>query len=184
LVEDAIDEGPGPVLLISKMDWFEEVVAMMDAEKVVVAKEILREDWFYEVAEGDDKSKDEGASSGDVSVKGFDRDAFERAFVEDLGIVGHIWPVYDEIFEGAGRLSSTLLGPCLDEAPVAPVVHFEGEFGGGTTCESSGRLPDLDGYENSWINATMEWQIHAIVLRGSGEVVICPLEEPRKEEAL
>jgi hypothetical protein len=180
LVKNAIEEGPGPVLPISEMDWFGEAVAMMDAEKVIVAEEIPHEDWFYEIAESDDESEDEGASSGGISVDGFDSDVSEGGFVRDLNIVGHVWPVCDNNFEGADRLSSTLLGLCLFEAPVAPAVYPEGEFGGGTICESSDRLPDLDGYENSWIDATMEWQIHAIVLRGSAEVITCPLEEPRK----
>jgi hypothetical protein len=40
LVEDAIERGSEPALLIAKMDWFEEAVAMMDAKRVVVAEEI------------------------------------------------------------------------------------------------------------------------------------------------
>ena len=36
-----------------------------------------------------------------------------------------------------------------DEAPIAHAVESEGEFGGsGTTCESSGWVPDLDILEN------------------------------------
>ena len=103
LVEDAIDEGPGPVLPIPGMDWFEEAVAMMDTKKVIVEEEIPNEDWFYEVAEGDDKSEDEGASSGGVSVDSFNSDASEEAFVEDLSVVGHVWPACDENFEGKFR---------------------------------------------------------------------------------
>jgi hypothetical protein len=111
---------------------------MMNSEKVVIAEEIPHEDWFYEFAEGDNDSEDEGASSGDVSVDGF---------IRDLNIVGHVWPVCDDNFEGAGQLSSTLLGPCLFEALVAPAVYPEGEYqGGGTTYVFSGWLPDLDAY--------------------------------------
>jgi len=64
LVEDAINEGSGLVLLIPEINWFEEAVAMMDAKKIVIAEEIPHEDWFHEVAEDDDESEDEGASSG------------------------------------------------------------------------------------------------------------------------
>ena len=183
LVEDAIEEGPGPALSIPELDWFEEAVAMMDAEKGVVADEIPTRDWFDEVAEDDDESGDEGASSGDVSVDGFDSDASEGTFVEDLGVIGQSWPVCD-VFKGADKLLGTELGPCLFEAPVALVVNPEGEFrGGGTTfCESSGRLPDLGAYKDPWNDVTMEWRTHAIVLRTSAEVVPCLLEEPKGGE--
>jgi len=183
LVEDAIEEGSGSALPISEMDWFEEVVAMMDAEEVVIVPvEIPMRDWFYEVAEGDDKSEDEGASSGDVSVNGFDCDASEGTCERDLGIIGHIWPVYD-VYEGIDQLLSTLLGPCQFEVLVAPVVYPEMEYqGGGTTCVSSGRLPDLNAYEIPWIDTTMEWHTHTIVLQASEEVVIHSSEGPKGGE--
>jgi hypothetical protein len=44
LVEDVIEEGPGPALPISEMDWFEEAIAEMDAEKVIIAEEIPTQD--------------------------------------------------------------------------------------------------------------------------------------------
>jgi hypothetical protein len=72
IIEDAIERGPKPALLISKMDWFEKVIAKMDAKEVVIAKNIPAWDWFYKVAEGDNRSEDEGASLEDVSVDIFD----------------------------------------------------------------------------------------------------------------
>jgi hypothetical protein len=185
LVEDAIEEGPGPALPISEKDWFEEVVAMMDVEKcdvVPIGVKIPVWNCFDEFTEGDDESEDVGASSGDVSVDGFDSDAFEGTNPGDLGITGHFWPVCDD-FEGADKLLGADLGPCQDLAQVAPVVHPEGEFrGDGITSESSGRLPDLGVDENPWIDATMEWRIHAIVLRASVEVVTCLLGGPKGKE--
>ena len=107
----------------------------------------------------------------------------EGAFVRDLSIVGHVWPACNN-FKGADQLSSTLLWLCLFEALVAPVIYPEGEYQGGrTTCESSGWSPDLDAYENSQIDVTMEWSNHANVLRASAEVVTRPLEEPNEGEA-
>jgi hypothetical protein len=72
---------------------------------------LLRWNWFYDVAEGDDKSGDEGASSGNVSVDGFDSDAFEGTSIE--GITSHI-----DGCDGIDRLSNTLLGSCQYEAQV------------------------------------------------------------------
>lgn len=57
----------------------------------------------------------------------------------------------------------------------ALVVDLEECEGGRTACESSGKEPDLDVFENSWIDTT-EWHIHAIVLRTSTEVVTHPSE--------
>jgi hypothetical protein len=186
---DSGDEGAWSVEAEpDEMDWFEMAVAEMEAEHCEVkalAVEIPARDWFYEVAESDDESEDEGASSGGVSVGGFDSDTSEGTNPEDLGVIGQFWPdCDDDIFEGADRLSSTLLGPCQDEAPVAPVVYPEGEFGGeGITCEeSSGRLPDLDVFENPWIDATMEWRIHATTLRASDEVVTRPSKDHKGGE--
>jgi hypothetical protein len=165
------------------MDWFEEAVSEMDAMRVVVAEEIPTRDWFDEVAGGDVESEDEGASSGDVSVDGFDSDSSEGTFIEDLGTTSPFWPVCD-IFEGADKLLGANLGSCQDEALVTPVVHPEGEFyGGGTTFrESSGRLPDLDVEENPWIDARMKWETHAIVLQSSMEVVAIPWINPRERK--
>jgi len=135
-------------------------------------------DWFYEVVESGDESGGDGASSEDVSVDIFGHYVFEGTNPEDSGITGHIGPICDNVFEGADRLSSTMLGPCQDEAPVAPADYPEGEYrGGGSTCELSGQMPDLDVLENPWINdAKMEWCNHAIVLRTvEVEAKSCPL---------
>jgi len=171
MVKDAITEAPGPVSLIPEdLDWFEEAVAMMSAEKeargAITVKSPIR-DWFYKVVESDDKSGNVGASSEDVSVDVFGRDVFEGTNPEDSGIIGQIRLICDDIFEGVDWLLSALLGLCQDEAPVAPVDYPEGEHrGGGSTCELSGRMPDLDVLENPWIdNATMEWRNHTIVLQ-------------------
>ena len=175
-IEDAIEEGPGSALLISEMDWFEEAIAMMDAEKFVVPEEIPARDWFDEVAEGDDESRDEGASSGDVSVDGFDSDASEGAFVENLGITSQTWPVCN-IYKEIDRSSSTLLGPCLFKVPVAPVVYHEGEYrGGGTTCVSSGRLPDLDVSEIPSFDNMKAWRTHDDALGTPENVGTLPLD--------
>ena len=171
MVEDAITEAPKPVSPIPEdLDWFEEVVALMDAQvrngESVAEKSPIR-DWFYEVVESGDESGDEGASSEDILVDVFGRNALERTDPEDSGITGQIRLICNDIFKGADQLSSTLLGPCQNEAPVAPADYPEGEYrGGGSTCESSGRMPDLDVLENPWIDdATMEWRNHAIVLQ-------------------
>jgi len=157
LVFEEVDDTEEP-------DWFERVTCG-DEESAVT--ELYKTDWFDEVAEGEEESDDEVASSEDVSVDVFGRDALEGTNPKDSGIIGQIGLIYDNIFEGADRLSSTLLGPCQDEAPVAPADYPEGEYrGGGSTCESSGWMPDLDVLENPWIdNATMEWRNHAIVLQ-------------------
>jgi len=67
MVEDAITEVPGPVSVIPEdLDWFEEAVAMMGAEReareAITVKSPIR-DWFYEVVESDDESGNDGASS-------------------------------------------------------------------------------------------------------------------------
>jgi hypothetical protein len=180
------DCGAWSVLPVEE-DWFERAVAEMDVQsrrERVLADEVPVRDWFYEVAEVDDESEDEGTSSGDVSVDGFDSDAFEGTNPEDLGVTSQIGPVCnDDFYEGADMLSNTQLGPCQDETQVAPVLHPEGEFrGGGTTSESSGRLPDLDIYEIPWINATMEWRTHPIEFRASAEAVTHSSGEPKGGE--
>jgi hypothetical protein len=84
-----------------------------------------------------------------------------RTVPEDSGFTGLLWPGCDD-FEGTGRLSDTLLGV------ITPVVDLEGENGdvGHIYGKSSGMVPDLDVFETPWIeDATMEWRIHAIVLR-------------------
>jgi hypothetical protein len=145
-------------------DWFEEAVAMTD-------EKCHESDWFDEVAESEDESDDEGGNSGGALAKDFGRVALGGAIVkaemvksgmhacggiifEDPGITGHVWPVHDDEdeFEGADRLSG------------APIARFEGEYeGGGTTSESSGRMPDLDLLENPQIDrAVMEWRNHTI----------------------
>ena len=181
LVEDAIEEGPEPALPISKLDWFEEAVAMMDAEQEIVPVEMPVRDCFDEVAESDDESEDEGASSGDDSVDGFDSNASEGTFVEDLGTTSQFWLVCD-VFEGADKVLGADLGSCQNEALVTPVVYPEGEFysGGTTFRESSGRLPGLDADENPWIDATIEWETHAIILRASVGVMTLPVDNPRE----
>ena len=83
--------------------------------------------WFYKVVESGDESGDEGASSEDVLVDVFGRDAFEGTNPEDLGITGQIGLICDDIFKGANQLLSTLLGPCQNEVPVAPADYPEGE---------------------------------------------------------
>jgi hypothetical protein len=182
LIEDAIEEGPGSALPISEMDWFEEVVAMMDAEKDVIAEDIPAWDWFDEVAGGDDKSRDEGTSSDGALVDSFDSDTSKETDPEGLGVISQFWPVCD-VFEGANKLLGAKLGSCQDEAQVAPAIDPEGEYqGGGSTSVLSGRLPDLDAYEIPWINSTMEWCTHATMLQASAEVVACPLEEPKGGE--
>jgi len=137
-------------------DWFEEAVA-------VTNKESHDWDWFDEVDEGEEESDDEGGNSGGAVVDVFDRNAvpggpivnmeMEGTIFEDSGITGHIWPVHDDKneFEGADRLSG------------APTTSFEGEYEGEIASESSGRMPDLDFFENPWIGSPMmEWCNHAI----------------------
>ena len=155
-----------------------------EAREAITLKFPIR-DWFYEVVESDDKSGNVGASSEDVSVDVFGRNAFEGTNPEDLGIIGQIGLICDNIFEGADQLSSALLGPCQDEAPVAPTDYPEGEYQGGrSTCESSGRMPDLDVLENPWIDdATMEWRNwHAIVLQTVEVEESCPLGNCKRGE--
>jgi len=160
---------------IEEEDWFKEAVAMMNEEShnedwfhnavVVQDRASHKRDWFDEVDKGEDESDDEGGNSGAV-VDVFDRNAapgaatvgaeMEGTIFEDSEFTGHVWPSCDDhhdgIFEGADRLSG------------APIASLEGEHrGGGTTSESSGRMPDLDLLENPWIDcATMEWYNHAI----------------------
>jgi len=81
MVKDVITEAPGPVSPIPEdLDWFEEAVAMIGTEKeareAITVKSPIR-DWFYEVVESDDESGNVGASSEDVLVDVFGRDAFE-----------------------------------------------------------------------------------------------------------
>ena len=102
------DDGAWSVLPV-ELDWFEMAVAETEGQNYpekVLADEIPVRDWFYEVAEGDNESEDKGASSGGVSVDGFDSDASEEVFVRDLSVVGHVWPACDGNFEGADRSSS------------------------------------------------------------------------------
>ena len=199
---DSEDEGAWAAIEVEveEPDWFELAIAKM--EMAVMGQTVIKEsptrDWFYEVAEGEDKSDDEETGLEGALVNDVDRDALEGAFVkeevavsdtgacvgtflEDSIVTGHIWPACN-VFEGNDRLSGTLLGPCLLETPVAPVVHPEGEFdGGGTTfCESGGRLADLGVYENPWIDATVKWHTHYI-LQVSVENVTYPLDNPREE---
>jgi len=103
LIEDAIEEGPGSALLICKMDWFEKAIVM---KKVVVPVKISGWDWFDEIAEGDDKFKNKGASSGNTSVDSFNSNIFKGTSIDrDLGITSHVWPVFSDTFERADWFS-------------------------------------------------------------------------------
>lgn len=95
-----------------------------------------------------------------------------RKRLKDSSTTSQDLPDCDSI-KGTGMLPSTLLGL------VAPVVDFEGEYGDRT---SSGNGPDLDVFEISWIDATMEWSNHTIALQASAEVVTHSLDDPREGE--
>ena len=152
-------------------DWFEAVTT--------TNKESDEPDWFDEVNEDGDESDDEGSSSTGALANVFGGGAPGDAIVsaemvsaemvdsgmhacgsttifEDSGITSHVWPVRNdhanEFSEGADRSSG------------AHTASHEGEYGGGrTTSESSGRMPDLDLFENPWIESpTMKWRNHAI----------------------
>ena len=161
-------------------DWFdfEEAVA-------VTSDGSPEPDWFDEVDEGEEESDDEGGNSGGAVVDVFDRNVAPGVAIvstemggtvfEDSRITGHVWPICDEhhdkILEGADRLSG------------APVASFEGEYGGGgTTSESSGRMPDLDFFENPWIESpTMEWRNHTITEQ-TDELKTHPLDNHKGDE--
>jgi hypothetical protein len=140
-------------------------------------EEIPPHDWFDEVAEGENELKDEGAGLKDTVVEGFGKDVSREAIVEDSSTIGHVRPCCDDT-EGTGMLPSTLLGS------ITPVVDLEGEYkGSGTTCEAlGGNGPDLDVFENPWIDdVTMEWSDHANTLRTSAEVVSHSLDRSKGE---
>ena len=147
-------------------------VAEMDAQRrkeEPFAVEIPVWDWFYEVDEGADESDDEGASSGDASVDGFDSDASGEGFVE-AEVKSGMTTCERTMPEDSGATSrdndtNTYEGPCQIEAQGAPVTSREGE------SESSGRVPDLDVSEIPRIDVTMAWhcKIDSLVPHFEGE---------------
>ncbi len=153
-------------------DWFEMAIAEMDRDAKLVIEEVPARDWFDEVVEGENESRDEGGNSENAVVEGFGKDVSREAIVKDSSIIGPVWPCCDDI-EGTGTLPSTLLGS------ITPVMGLEGEYKDGETIcgTSSGKEPDLGVFENPWIDATMEWSNHAIALRASVEVVTRPSED-------
>jgi hypothetical protein len=144
-------------------------------------------DWFDEVAEGECELRDEGASSEDVLVNGFDSNASGGAIVmagmDELGSVAHdTAKPEDSSFTGQVRPVCDVNDEFFEEDQLlgTPVASLEGEYeGDGITYESSGRLPDLDISEAPWMDsATMIWHIHAIVLRTPDEAL--SLVNPKK----
>jgi hypothetical protein len=159
-----------------EVNWFEMAIAEMDRDAKLVVKDVPMRDWFYDVVEGENELKDEGAGSKDTVVEGFGKDVSQEAIVEDSSTIGHVRPCCDDI--GTGTLPSTTLGS------ITPVPDLEGEYeDGGTICEtSSGMEPDLGVLGNPWIDdATMEWSNHVIVLRASAEVVSHSLDGSKGE---
>lgn len=115
-----------------------------------------KSDWFYEVDEGGDESNGEMGYSGGGVVDVFSTDMapggaiasteIEGTTFKDLEIKGQSCNDYNEL-EGADSLSG------------ASTARLQVEYGGGTTSESSGKMPDLDLFENPQIEFTaMEWR--------------------------
>jgi hypothetical protein len=141
----------------------------MDAqscEENVLADEIPIRDWFY-------VSLKEMTSQG---MKGPAQVTFRSTVstaMRSRGLPSRVSPAILTATMG----STGCRTPCWDHASTRHRLE-----GGGSTCDrSSGWLPDLGADENPWIYSTMQWRIHATVLRASVEVVTCLSGGPKGE---